>query len=122
METSHYQWARNVGTRHDLASIMMLITSRFVHRITKTRSAVRPVEKGGGILADEMGMGKTLSILALVINTVKGGHEWAENCRQEELAQSHIHQHSHSTLIIAPSGCELIWASSTSVANLVYQG
>lgn len=34
-------------------------------------------ETGGGILADEMGMGKTLSILALVIRTLEPAQEWA---------------------------------------------
>jgi SNF2 family DNA or RNA helicase len=66
---------------------------------------MRPEEKGGGILADEMGMGKTLSILALIIKTVESAHEWAEKGRQEEMIQSRIQQHAHSTLVVAPSEC-----------------
>ncbi|KAF7554933.1 hypothetical protein G7Z17_g2554 [Cylindrodendrum hubeiense] len=75
----------------------------FVHRITKTRSSIRPDEKGGGVLADEMGMGKTLSILALVINTIDQGHEWAQSSTNEELSHSDIEHHTHSTLVIVPS-------------------
>ncbi|KAH6988464.1 SNF2 family N-terminal domain-containing protein [Ilyonectria destructans] len=75
----------------------------FVHLITKTRCSIRPDEKGGGVLADEMGMGKTLSILALVINTIENGHEWAESRTDEALSHSQIRHHTHSTLVVVPS-------------------
>lgn len=79
---------------------------RFVHRITKTRCSIRPDEKGGGVLADEMGMGKTLSILALVINTIEHGHQWAESRTNEALSHSEIRHHTHCTLVVVPSACE----------------
>ena len=43
----------------------------------KTKAMVEPNETGGGILADDMGMGKTLSILALVLRTLNAAHDWA---------------------------------------------
>jgi SWI/SNF-related matrix-associated actin-dependent regulator of chromatin subfamily A3 len=55
----------------------VLTTSRYVHKITKARSSDAPTELGGGILADEMGMGKSLSILSLVMKTLRDGHSWA---------------------------------------------
>lgn len=84
----------------------LLINIRFVHKITKTRCAIRPDEKGGGILADEMGMGKTLSILALVIKTIEDGYEWAKENRINEHSHSRVKHHTHSTLIIVPAGCK----------------
>ncbi|KAH7136885.1 SNF2 family N-terminal domain-containing protein [Dactylonectria estremocensis] len=78
-------------------------TEMYFHRITKSRSVVQPPERGGGVLADEMGMGKTLSILALIIKTVEEGYSWAEERRTEELIHSEIQQHAHSTLVIVPS-------------------
>ncbi|KFA54626.1 hypothetical protein S40293_02276 [Stachybotrys chartarum IBT 40293] len=75
----------------------------FVHSITKTRCHDRPNEGGGGILADEMGMGKSLSTLALIIGTLQEGHEWAQKSRDEELGSSRIKAHSHGTLVIVPS-------------------
>ncbi|KAH6895916.1 SNF2 family N-terminal domain-containing protein [Thelonectria olida] len=75
----------------------------FVHRITETKSTTRPEEKGGGILADEMGMGKSLSILALIINTLKEGRKWAAIKKSEDLVHSDVRDYAHSTLIIVPS-------------------
>ncbi|KAI9157912.1 DNA repair protein RAD5B [Paramyrothecium foliicola] len=75
----------------------------YVHKITKMRSAIRPNERGGGILADEMGMGKTLSMLALILKTIEDGHTWAENENAEDLMHEKIQQHAHSTLIVCPS-------------------
>ncbi|KAH8911517.1 hypothetical protein BR93DRAFT_873391 [Coniochaeta sp. PMI_546] len=75
----------------------------FIHCITKQRSTVRPDEKGGGVLADEMGMGKTLAILALIIRTLERGREWAEGHRSDEHSHLGTHTYSHSTLVIVPS-------------------
>ncbi|KAL6401433.1 DNA repair and recombination protein rad5c [Ilyonectria robusta] len=90
---------------HSFGRLIMYLTNtlRFVHRITKTRCIIRPDEKGGGVLADEMGMGKTLSILALVINTIEHGHQWAESRTNEVLSHSEIRHHTHCTLVVVPS-------------------
>jgi SWI/SNF-related matrix-associated actin-dependent regulator of chromatin subfamily A3 len=63
---------------------------------------VRPDEKGGGILADEMGMGKSLSTLALILRTVEEGRTWALNEEKPDL-DSHVGLHTHCTLIVVPS-------------------
>jgi SNF2 family DNA or RNA helicase len=78
----------------------------FIHRITKQRCAVRPDEKGGGVLADEMGMGKSLAILALLIRTLERAHEWADGHRNEERSHSRAQTYSHSTLVVVPSACK----------------
>ncbi|CAM1506220.1 Fc.00g058610.m01.CDS01 [Cosmosporella sp. VM-42] len=75
----------------------------FIHSITKTRRPSRPEEKGGGVLADEMGMGKSLSILALIIKTIEDGQEWAEKNRNETHADSEVKEYTQSTLIVVPS-------------------
>jgi SNF2 family DNA or RNA helicase len=75
----------------------------FIHSITKDRSTVRPDEKGGGVLADEMGMGKSLAILALVNRTLDPAREWEETHRSEEQSDTGNHKYSHSTLVIVPS-------------------
>ncbi|EMR66184.1 putative dna repair and recombination protein rad5c protein [Eutypa lata UCREL1] len=71
----------------------------YIHRVTKTRSALQPEERGGGILADEMGMGKSLCLLALVLETLVDGRKWAEEKQQEEHHSSKIKRYSHSTLL-----------------------
>ncbi|KAK0629251.1 SNF2 family N-terminal domain-containing protein [Bombardia bombarda] len=75
----------------------------YIHRITKTRSQVRPEEMGGGVLADEMGMGKTFSTLALIVQTIEAGLEWAEQKRSEEHTSGKARRYSHATLIVVPS-------------------
>jgi SWI/SNF-related matrix-associated actin-dependent regulator of chromatin subfamily A3 len=43
------------------------------------KKSVLPSETGGGVLADEMGMGKSLSILSLITETLVNAHVWASN-------------------------------------------
>lgn len=58
------------------------------------------------MLADEMGMGKTLSTLALMMQTLEAGQKWAEDKRKEEHTNTKTLRHTHSTLVIVPSACE----------------
>jgi len=70
---------------------------------------VEPKETGGGILADEMGMGKTLSILALVLRTLNAAHDWAIRVDDLNDATSEIRRkrrRSGATLIVASSDRE----------------
>ncbi|KAL6904139.1 SNF2 family N-terminal domain-containing protein [Trichoderma evansii] len=79
-------------------------TEEYHHRITKRRikNGIQPDERGGGILADEMGMGKSLSILALIMKTLDDGKSWAEQ-QQNSTAGGEEVQRSRSTLVIVPS-------------------
>ncbi|KAF5987736.1 hypothetical protein FBULB1_1824 [Fusarium bulbicola] len=72
---------------------------QYRHRITKRRKDIRPEEKGGGILADDMGMGKSLSILALIMKTLDNGQEWAEERNAEHKSRRSL-KFSRSTLVI----------------------
>ncbi|KAF5687057.1 helicase-like transcription factor [Fusarium circinatum] len=72
---------------------------QYRHRITKRRKDIRPEEKGGGILADDMGMGKSLSILALIMKTLDNGQEWAEE-RNAEHKSRRSFTFSRSTLVV----------------------
>lgn len=68
---------------------------------------VEPNETGGGILADEMGMGKTLSILALVLRMLSAAHEWAMQVEAVDDGTSEMRRGIHrsgATLIVASSG------------------
>ncbi|KAF4343738.1 helicase-like transcription factor [Fusarium beomiforme] len=72
---------------------------QYRHRITKRRRDLRPEEKGGGILADDMGMGKSLSILALVMKTLDNGQEWAKEKNEEYKSRKSLN-FSRSTLVV----------------------
>ena len=75
-------------------------SDRYVHAITNHRTRICPDESGGGILADEMGMGKSLSILTLIVDSLESGTEWA--VQQSESGVSDKHS-TRSTLIVVSS-------------------
>ncbi len=52
-----------------------------------------------------MGMGKTLSILALLLETMAEGRTWAAKSQREVHAESKIKHYTHSTLVVVPSAC-----------------
>lgn len=92
---------------------------RYQHRITKARTPVRPEEKGGGILADEMGMGKSLSTLALAMKTLDNGIEWAKQPKNDEELNKRGMRYSRSTLIVVSASCKSTVAQR-SVAPITY--
>jgi SWI/SNF-related matrix-associated actin-dependent regulator of chromatin subfamily A3 len=66
----------------------------------------KPEETGGGILADEMGMGKSLSMLALVVRTLNAAHSWAvqnDTVIGETSQMPRCKNRSGATLIVASS-------------------
>ncbi|KAL4928301.1 SNF2 family N-terminal domain-containing protein [Aspergillus undulatus] len=74
----------------------------FYHVITKLESEEEPDESGGGILADEMGMGKSLTMLVLVGRTIREARHWADQCKRlpdAALAETPC----RATLVIVPS-------------------
>jgi SWI/SNF-related matrix-associated actin-dependent regulator of chromatin subfamily A3 len=81
----------------------------FRHVITKTESRSMPVETGGGILADEMGMGKSLSILSLIARTLGFASDWVDELNASpSLDQSAKQYRSRGTLVVVSSGCKYI--------------
>ena len=57
----------------------LLITLRYLNVGTKARNRNLASETGGGILADEMGMGKSLSTLAHITKTLDKAYLWVMN-------------------------------------------
>lgn len=72
--------------------------------ITGREEHKKPPEVLGGILADMMGLGKTLSILALVVGSIEKSHEWAtlQPGEPEDDQQIPLVRNTKSTLLIAP--------------------
>ncbi|CAI6333481.1 unnamed protein product [Periconia digitata] len=78
----------------------------FRHVITNYTSQLNHDETGGGILADEMGMGKTLSILALILRTLAEALDWTKATPDLtfETNRGHtVRRRSKATLVIASS-------------------
>ncbi|TVY89545.1 DNA repair protein RAD5B [Lachnellula willkommii] len=76
----------------------------YQHAVTKAKTRTPNQETGGGILADEMGMGKSLSILALIVSSHKVASEWIKTQASENSEHSDVSQKpSPATLVIVPS-------------------
>ncbi|KAF2664318.1 hypothetical protein BT63DRAFT_460620 [Microthyrium microscopicum] len=73
---------------------------RYRHAVTGAVSHIRHPESGGGVLADDMGMGKSLSILSLIAKTSHLADEWLYNSQE---GASTMKCHSRATLIIVSS-------------------
>jgi SWI/SNF-related matrix-associated actin-dependent regulator of chromatin subfamily A3 len=85
------------------------------HVVTNTRCMMEPIETGGGILADEMGMGKSLSILALILKTLDAARSWAASLdASDEEASGCLRRRRRS-------GATLIVASSDRMCSLFYR-
>ncbi|KAK4205421.1 P-loop containing nucleoside triphosphate hydrolase protein [Triangularia verruculosa] len=71
--------------------------SCYTHRVTGTRTINPDSELIGGILADEMGVGKTLTTLAAIAESIQDSSNFAEE------ASSAMKPNTKATLVIAPS-------------------
>lgn len=83
-----------------------LIKNRFSHVITHSQRQDKPAESGGGILADEMGMGKSLTTLVLIGKTTRDARQWAAH--SDTLPKSALAgKPCRATLLIVPQQCTL---------------
>jgi SWI/SNF-related matrix-associated actin-dependent regulator of chromatin subfamily A3 len=68
---------------------------------------VLPSETGGGVLADEMGMGKSLSMLSLITKTLENARAWASNGSAPLTNGTCVTRRtSRATLVVVSSACK----------------
>ena len=77
--------------------------------ITGKEEVERPPEVLGGILADMMGLGKTLSILALIVGSLDDARKFAEQSAPETDGEKPLVRNSKSTLLVAPLSTLANW-------------
>ncbi|WP_368734304.1 SNF2-related protein, partial [Erythrobacter sp. YJ-T3-07] len=83
-----------------------LTSSRFINRITNAHQYDEPQQFYGGIVADPMGLGKTLTMIALVATDMHSDHmrNAIQTVRLGEL------RNVEATLIVVPPPCALAFS------------
>ena len=77
--------------------------------ITGKEERTKPPEVLGGILADMMGLGKTLSILALVVGSLQESKDWASQSCSEMDGEKPLIRNSKATLLVSPLSTVANW-------------
>ncbi|KAF8857758.1 hypothetical protein BDZ45DRAFT_674506 [Acephala macrosclerotiorum] len=100
----------------------------FKHRITNIRQARMTLKCRGGILADDMGMGKSLTLLALVLHTLEEARKFGET-PQNNMIERQTKGATKATLLIAPKSTLYNWQVQVkehtlpgSIKLLIYHG
>ncbi|KAI9666217.1 MAG: hypothetical protein M1821_004152 [Bathelium mastoideum] len=78
------------------------IHSSYRHTITGAKSP-SPSDVSGGILADDIGLGKTLTVLATILSSIPSAVEFAVGAFDKGFAENSGLIPSKTTLIIVPS-------------------
>lgn len=81
----------------------------FVHTITQEKRSIKPGECRGGILADEMGMGKSLTLIALMMHTLDVARSSGKGRKQGSVQVERGEAAPAPTLIIAPKSTLYSW-------------
>ncbi|KAK5072443.1 hypothetical protein LTR51_005079 [Lithohypha guttulata] len=102
----------------------------YQHKIAGLKSRTLPKETGGGVLADDMGMGKTLSLLALIVKSSEEAYSWSTDDTtrlDNEISSDKVL--SPATLVVVPTPLLLnTWLAETrhhlriSLRTRIYHG
>ncbi|KAB8227019.1 SNF2 family N-terminal domain-containing protein [Aspergillus alliaceus] len=92
----------------------------YYHVITGNEQGAQPDESGGGILADEMGMGKSQTTLVVIAKTLKDARQWADN-KKAFPGASLAETPTRATLVIVPSRAHMIHRRSTTFHRAVVE-
>ena len=75
---------------------------KFFNRATGHVQDEAPYQMLGGLLADQMGLGKTLTVIALIASTIDTAEHWCHNAERDS-AHGRPLTNVRSTLVIAPT-------------------
>jgi SNF2 family DNA or RNA helicase len=79
-----------------------MLHSLFEHQISEQRQFVPPCISAGGILADVMGLGKTLTMLTAIVHSMDEAFRFTL-LSSEISGDDHIEYSTRATLVVVPS-------------------
>ena len=85
-----------------------LTPSSFIKRVSDTYQTDEPLQFYGGIVADPMGLGKTLSMISLIASDIDLDHT-----DPSSLSGADTEESSGRTLVIVPPPCKLATAKNS---------
>ena len=84
-------------------------TRSYYNIITGKEERTKPPEVLGGILADMMGLGKTLSILSLIVGSLPQARLWEQQPCPEADGDKALARNSRTTLLVSPLSTVANW-------------
>lgn len=76
----------------------------YLNSVTKEKTCTRPQAVYGGILADGMGLGKSLTTLALITGSLDQAHSFMRSTNYQYCPMlNRVRKHAKATLIVAPA-------------------
>lgn len=88
---------------HVLTSNLTLFGISYQHVVLDIKKQDRPKENLGGIIADQMGLGKTLSMLAAISLTCNAAADFVGDT---DFSSMDDRPKTKATLVIVPSACK----------------
>jgi SNF2 family DNA or RNA helicase len=83
------------------ANLLFNVSCRFINRISNAYQMEEPPQFHGGIIADPMGLGKTLTMISLIATDLDRDR-YADSVMNQTAGDSVHHQ---TTLVIVPAPC-----------------
>jgi SNF2 family DNA or RNA helicase len=78
----------------------------YEHLITGSKRQVIPNNNLGGIIFDEMGMGKSLTMLSAIVDSLTAAESFAQSGRRDLASKGFRKPASKATLVVVPSSCK----------------
>jgi SWI/SNF-related matrix-associated actin-dependent regulator of chromatin subfamily A3 len=78
----------------------------YEHLITGSKRQVIPDNNLGGIISDEMGMGKSLTMLSAIVGSLATAEYFAQSGRRDLASKGVRKPAAKATLVVVPSACK----------------
>ncbi len=104
-----------MGILHNAPHYSLLNKYSYKHTVTGDIQSVKPPEPRGGILMDEMGMGKSLTLIALIVHTLHVAYSLGPRFQGQFHQRESNEARQTPTLIITPKSSIALFSASPAI-------